>query len=124
VEQPNGSVSEGNRYFVTNLPTGRLKASGWLTLVRMHWRCENNGHWTADLVWKEDAKRTPWITSPQAVYALAILRMIALNILAVLRSMSRQEWESKPPPWTQVVQSMRFTLASPSLVTREPFDFD
>jgi hypothetical protein len=124
VQQPNGTVSEGNRYVVTNLPTGRLKAPGGLTLVRMHWRIENNGNWTADTVWKEDAKRTPWITSPQAVYALAVLRMIALNILAMLRSMSRREWESKPPPWTHIVQAVRFTLASPSLVTRERFDFD
>ena len=124
VEESNGSFSEGNRYFVTNLPTGRLNASGWLTLVRMHWRCENSGHWSTDVVWKEDAKRTPWITSPQAVYALAILRMIALNILAMLRRMSRREWESKPPPWNQVVQAVRFTLASSSLVLMERFDFD
>jgi hypothetical protein len=124
VEQPNGTVSEGNRYFVTNLLTGRLNASGWLTLVRMHWRVENNGHWSADVVWKEDARRTPWITNPQAVYALAVLRMIAFNILAMLRSMTRHAWESKLPRWTQVVQTVRFILAPPSLVPRERFNVD
>ena len=124
VEEPNGSVSEGNRYFVTNLLTGRLNASGWLTLVRMHWRVENNGHWSIDVVWKEDARRTPWITNPQAVYALATLRMIAFNILAMLRSMTRHAWESKLPRWTQVVQTVRFILAPPSLVLRKRSDFD
>ena len=51
------------------------------------------------MVWKEDARRTPWITSPQAVYALAILRMIALNILAVLRGATRA--------WGQIAKALK-----------------
>lgn len=93
----------GNRYFVTNLHTGRLAARGWLALVRMHWRCENEGHWTTDVVWNEDRRRKPWTTDPRAVYALSMLRMVALNIVAALRSMTRRSWVPGPPPWRDIV---------------------
>ncbi len=119
-----GTVSIGNRYFVTNLPVGRMKGAGWLTLVRMHWRCENEGHWTADVVWKEDARRTPWIRVPTAVYALALLRMLGLNVLAVLRAMTRREWSQEPPPWAEVALASRFAIAGPTTVLRERYTFD
>jgi hypothetical protein len=106
VENERGVVSEGNRYYVTNLATGRLNPAGWLTMIRLYWRIENNGNWTTDVVWKEDTRRTPWIRVPEAVFALSLLRMIALNIVAVLRSMSRREWDSKRVPWKEVVHAL------------------
>jgi predicted transposase YbfD/YdcC len=112
VRHNNGTTSVGNRYFVTNLPKGRLKGVGWLTLIRMHWRCENEGHWTADVLFSEDARRTPWIGVPQAVYALAVLRMIALNVLAVLRKMTRRHWTSTLIPWREIAFAVRVTLTS------------
>jgi predicted transposase YbfD/YdcC len=124
VQKKNGTLSVGNRYFVTNVPTGRLKEKGWLVLVRMHWRCENEGHWTADVVFKEDARRTPWIRVPQAVYALAMLRMLGLNVLAVLRCMTRREWSQERVPWAAVAQAVRFTLCAPALVRRERHAFN
>lgn len=124
VEKNDGEVTTGNRYFVTNLPAGRLEGPGWLTLVRMHWRCENEGHWTADVVWKEDARRTPWIRVPKAVYALAMLRMIGLNVLAVLRALTRREWSQRPVPWLEVAQAVRFAVAEPTFVLRERYAFD
>jgi hypothetical protein len=54
-----GEISRGVRYFVTNLVPGRLLAKHWLTLVRMYWRCENEGHWTADVIWKETPVARP-----------------------------------------------------------------
>jgi len=124
VERPDGGVTTGNRYFVTNLVPGKLDGRGWLTLVRMHWRCENEGHWTADVVWKEDARRTPWIRVPQAVYALSLLRMIALNILAVLRRMSRREYTSRSIPWREVARLATFAVAVPTLVLSERLAFE
>jgi predicted transposase YbfD/YdcC len=124
VEHANGEVTAGNRYFVTNLVRGRLNGRGWLTRVRMHWRCENEGHWTADVVWKEDARRTPWIRVPHAVYALSALRMIALNILAVLRRMSRRTYTSRPLPWREVARLAYFALAGPALVLSERLIFE
>ena len=119
-----GEISRGVRYFVTNLVPGRLLAKHWLTLVRMYWRCENEGHWTADVIWKEDARRTPWIRAPRAVYALASLRMLALNILAVLRRMSRREWESRPIPWREATRLVYFALANPTRSTRTRLSCD
>ena len=124
VEKEGEEPEEGNRYFVSNLVPGRLNGAQWLILVRMHWRCENEGHWTADVVWKEDARRVPWIRVPAAVYVTSMLRMIGLNILAVLRSLSRRTWDSKPPPWEAIVQAVRFTLAVPTVVVSERFDFE
>ena len=124
VERPDGEVTVGNRYFVTNLVTGRLDGRGWLTLVRMHWRCENEGHWTADVVWKEDARRTPWIRVPHAVYALSLLRMIALNILAVLRRMSRRGYTSRSIPWREVARLVYFAVAVPTMVLSERLVFE
>jgi len=124
VEHSNGERSVGNRYFVTNLVPGRLNGRGWLTLVRMHWRCENEGHWTADVVWKEDARRTPWIRVPHAVYALSTLRMVALNILAVLRRMSRREVTSRSISWRDVARLAYFAVAGPALVPSERLTFE
>jgi predicted transposase YbfD/YdcC len=119
VESASGEVTVGNRYFVTNLLRGRLDGRGWLTLVRMHWRCENEGHWTADVIWQEDARRTPWIRVPHAVYALSGLRMLALNVLAVLRRLSRREYTSQPIPWREVARLAYFALAQPAIVLGE-----
>jgi predicted transposase YbfD/YdcC len=124
VEQKSGELTVGNRYFVTNLVPGRLNARGWLTLVRMHWRCENEGHWTADVVWREDARRTPWIRVPHAVYALSALRMIALNILAVLRRMSRRGYTSKSVTWREVARLAHYALTESALVLSERLAFE
>jgi hypothetical protein len=99
-----GKAKVGNRYYVTNLAPGRLKPMGWLTMIRLYWRIENNGNWTTDVVWKEDTRRVPWIRVPEAVIALSLLRMIALNIVAVLRSRSRRDWTSQWVPWKEVVK--------------------
>ena len=113
VEKSDGTVSTGNRYVVTNLPRGRLNGGGWLTLIRLYWRIENNGNWTADSVFKEDAKRTPFCCVPTAVFALSVLRMIALNIFAILRSMVRRDWDSNKISWAEVVHLAHIELASP-----------
>jgi len=82
--------SEGNRFYVSNLPWNRLSEQQWLKSIRAYWRIENNSNWTADAFWREDAKRTPWTTDPEAVYVMAALRMLAINIVAVMRAGSRQ----------------------------------
>lgn len=120
VKKDDVQTSVGNRYFVTNLPKGRLKGVGWLTLIRMHWRCENEGHWTADVVFSEDARRTPWIRVPKAVYALSMLRMIALNVLAVLRTMTRREWTSHLVPWKEVTIAVRIALTAMNAKEENP----
>ncbi len=124
VDKGGETVSQGNRYFVTNLTPGRLQATHWLGLIRMYWRCENEGHWTADVVWKEDARRTPWIRVPHAVYALSVLRMIALNVLAVLRRLSRRDYNSRAVTWRDVTQAARWAFAGPAIVPTERLVFE
>lgn len=39
-----------NRYFVSNERAGRFTPEQWLAVVRAHWRVENDGHKTLDVV--------------------------------------------------------------------------
>ena len=104
VDKPNAEPEIGNRYFITNLHCGRLQApSQWVEMVRLYWRCENNNHWTSDVFFDEDARRTPWTTDPEAVYVMSFLRMLGLNILAVMRGMCRCEYTSGQLPWREIV---------------------
>ena len=78
-----------HRIWASNLSWNRLNTSQWLTILRRYWRCENNNHWTADVFFKEDARRQPWTKDPETLFMLANLRMLALNIIAIRRAMSR-----------------------------------
>lgn len=92
-------VSVGNRYFVSSETPDELDALQAYRVARARWRCENEGHWTADAIWEEDARRTPWTTHPTGIVNVGILRAIAINILALLRSMSRLlEGDQLVPP--------------------------
>ena len=116
VERKGKPFSLGNRFFVTNLVPGRLNGRGWLEAIRRYWRVENEGNWTHDVVWKEDAKRTPWITEPGAVYALAMLRSIAFNVVSILRSQTHRCWDSAKPTWLEVTRAIQAVLSNPALV--------
>lgn len=111
----------GNRYFVGSMPTDKMSAKNAYTVARAHWRCENEGHWTADAIWDEDARRTPWTTHPLGVLSVGILRALAVNILAVLRAMSRIEYAKKvqKPPWKAVIEHALLTLCDTFLDTSE-----
>lgn len=111
VEKVDKEPEVGNRYFVTNLQCGRLESpKQWLELVRLYWRCENENHWTADVFFDEDAKRTPWTTEPEAIYVMSFLRMLGLNILAVLRSMCRCEYIHGKLAWEEIILRAKMVL--------------
>lgn len=113
VEKPGEKSEVGNRYFVTNLACGRLQEPAqWLDMVRLYWRCENENHWTADVFFDEDAKRTPWTTDPDAVYVMSFLRMLGLNILAVLRAMCRCEYSGEKLEWAEIILRVKMVLRS------------
>lgn len=96
---------------MTNLQCGRLESpKQWLELVRLYWRCENENHWTADVFFDEDAERTPWTTDPEAVYVMSFLRMLGLNILAVMRSMCRCEYTRGKLPWEEIILRVQMVL--------------
>lgn len=119
-------VSVGNRYFVSSEAPDELDALQAYRVARAHWRCENEGHWTADAIWEEDARRTPWTTHPTGIVNVGILRAIAINILALLRSMSRlRKGETLvTPSWERVIEHAFQALLTPALETGEFDEFD
>lgn len=96
-------VKTENRYFVTSIAPDELDGEDALTLARMHWRCENEGHWTSDVFLKEDAKRQEGSRHPAGILARSYLAMIAQNILAVLRALSRIGPALLRPRWADAL---------------------
>jgi len=78
------TVARENRYYVTNLHLGRLAAAQILQVLRGHWAIENNCNWTLDVIWDEDTK--VWCGKGLALQALGLLRLMAYNLVALLRS--------------------------------------
>lgn len=98
-------TSVARRDWATNMPWNRVPPVQWVEIIRRYWRCENNNHWTADVFFKEDAKRQPWTTDAETLYMLATLRMIALNILALRRAMSRSPARpNEPLSWQETIE--------------------
>ena len=87
------------RWYITNLPWGRLSGGQILELVRRHWGVENDCNWVLDMEWKEDTH--PWCTNAGAAAdhfpqrTLSWLRMLGYNLVTWLmrvRLRSRPKW--------------------------------
>ena len=73
------------RLYLTNLPTShRLRGAHILTLVRAHWRIENELRGTLDLELREDDPW--WVRRGNGLVNVGLLRAMAYNALAVARS--------------------------------------
>jgi predicted transposase YbfD/YdcC len=103
-------VEHGKRDWASSMPWNSLSAMQWLDILRRYWRCENDNHWTADVIWKEDRKRQPWSTDPEALYVASMLRMIALNLLSLVRRRLKLPGLTGRPPWKQVIKHVERTL--------------
>lgn len=110
------------RFFLTNLPVGRLDGKGILAVVRAHWRIENESNWPLDVQWQEDEGR--WCTTGAAAYVLGLLRLIACNLVMHLRLRHlRPPWAGRgwsPPPWRTVLNALARALTSDWLPDRTP----
>ena len=109
-----GKITKEIRYFVSNVPIGRLSALQCLTVVRGHCGIENDSNWSADVIWKEDAG--PWCCTGNAVETLGLLRMIAYNLLQLARKRLLPEplahgKRGKPTPWRQRIDLVREAMA-------------
>lgn len=116
-----GEVTVGNRYYVCSKGPSELSGDQALALSRGHWRCEEETHWTTDVVLHEDKRRLSWSRHPHGVFVVSLLRMMALNILAVARRLSRAANSAEPPTWQQVVEHFLLVLCASTLLT-EAFD--
>lgn len=95
-------IERENRYYVTNLHRGRLKAEQILSVVRSHGAIENNGNWTMDVVWDEDTKT--WCGQGVGIQVLGWLRLMAYTLVSLLRCRSwrrRDETRAERRRWEE-----------------------
>lgn len=121
VDPTTGAKTVGNRYYVSNRTTTAQPPESCLHISRGHWRCENETHWTADAELQEDRRRLAWSRHPNGVFVVSVLRMIALNILAMARKLSRIGYSLETPSWQQVAEHFLLVLCG-SILQTEAFD--
>jgi hypothetical protein len=98
-----------NRYFASNLALKKLTPPQWLRAVRLHWVVENNCHGTLDTAFAEDDH--PWIESnPQGALVVALLRRLALNLLALFRSVTQRASERRAIAWKSLMRALALML--------------
>lgn len=119
-----GRTTVGNRYFVCSLDDEQMPSGELLDTARAYWRCENEGHWTQDAVWREDARRTPWTRHPAGIIVTSLLRCIALNIAAVLRAQCVMDPNnpSLRPTWRKVAEYLLLLVCAPASLDTTEFD--
>lgn len=97
-----------NRYFVTNLAWGRLKAHEILSVVRAMWGVENGCHWTLDVVMKQDTAH--WCTKGKAQRMLSWIRLLAYNALRLFKHRYLRTETSRDMPWDDLNRHVRKAL--------------
>jgi len=110
----NGNVEMKERYFVTNLPWGRLSPQQILQVVRGHWGIENDCNWSYDTQWLED--EMPWCRKGNALVVLGLLRCMAYNLINILRKRHLMKRSSnrnrqKPYPFQRLFRWVKEALA-------------
>lgn len=103
------SLAGDERYFISSLPRSKLTDAQWLHVARLHWGVENNVHNTLDTVFEEDDH--PWIESdPKGALVVALIRRIALNLLALFRSVTQRSDERRAIPWAGLIREIWLAL--------------
>jgi len=106
-----------DRYYVTNLVRGRLRGTAMLDLTRAHWRIENNLHGALDIQWQEDHGR--WVQRGNGLPVTALLRVLAYNLLSVMRAVHLRTIEARAATWDQLRNWVRDAMVWPDLVGRD-----
>ena len=99
------------RLHVTNLVHGRLDGDQLLALDRAHWRIENNLHGALDIQWQEDHGR--WVRRGRGLPVSALLRVLAYNLLELLRVVHLRSAEARAAAWAQLRDWMYLALMLP-----------
>jgi predicted transposase YbfD/YdcC len=102
-----------DRYYVTNLVRGRLHGEALLRLVRAHWRIENDLHGALDIQWQEDHGR--WVQRGNGLPVSALLRVLAYNLLSLLRAVHLRTREARAAAWEQLRNWVRDAMVWPDL---------
>lgn len=120
-ELATGKRTVGNRYYISSETPAALGPRAALRVSRAHWRCEDETHWTADAEMQEDRRRLAWSRHPNGILVVAVLRMIAIAILAVARRLSRMGYSLETPSWAQVAEHFLLQLCG-SILDTDAFD--
>jgi len=112
-EHPDGAVKVEDRYFVTSALWNYFKPAQILALVRNHWRVENDCFNSLDLQWHEDSGI--WCTKGNAVLGLSLLRVMAYNLVQMLRRrrLRRKTKDGnykQPMSWRSLFKAIMLTL--------------
>lgn len=97
-----------DRYFLTNLPWNRLKPEQAVRAVVSHWGIENAGNWTLDVYWGED--RGAWVRSGTGMEVCAILRLLAYNLVRLLRHRMLRSSARDPLPYRRLFERIRMAI--------------
>ncbi len=106
-----GRESWDDRYFLTNLPWGRLRPKQCLASVRAHWGIENDANWTMDAIWREDSRC--WVRMGTAMELLGLLRILAFNLVRLLRHRVLKGPDGELLPFRRLLELMRIALCTP-----------
>lgn len=92
-----GKETWEDRYFITNLPWGRLSRDQCVRAIRAHWGVENDCFWTLDTQWGEDTRA--WVRKDRALEVLGLLRLVAYNIVRLLRQRVFRAEDNRRMAW-------------------------
>jgi hypothetical protein len=102
-------------FYLTNLPVGRLDGAQLIQLMRAHWRIENDFHGSLDIQWQED--HGLWVRRGKGLPVVGLLRAIAYNLLALMRTVHLRSVEARAIQWQSLRDLMRDAMLWPDLTT-------
>lgn len=109
VRHDDGNVlSCDDRYFLSSLTSDALTPALWLKVVRAHWRVENDVHGGLDRFYEEDDR--PWLYATPGQLAVALLRRVVLNMIALHRNVSRRGERKGNVPWRELIHTAHVVL--------------
>lgn len=84
-----------------------------LTLVRAHWRIENDAFNSLDMRWKEDLG--PWCRTGAGLWILSLLRCMAYNLTqhlrrCHLRNKTGTRTQTAIMPWASVFEAVAMSV--------------
>ncbi len=104
-------IERDDRMYVSSLAPERLTTQQWLLLVPSHWGVENQNHHTFDTSFAEDER--PWIEADaNGMLAVLMLRRIAYTLLALFRSVTLRDEESRATRWKDLLAWVRDALVA------------
>ena len=120
-----------DRLFITSLPMNRLTPAQCMAAIRAHWGIENDCFWTLDTQWDEDTRA--WVKHGLGRESLAVLRLIAYNLVRIVRHRVLRDGEApsngenggpltynltrrKARPFREVMELLRDALVMPGIL--------